>query len=118
MNISRYKLSSFPKLGLCRGLKFALPQKVSRIDVMVTFENAYWNMEPHLANDDMKELTASTIRSVALDYINQKELKPPKTIQKAFEGMRNWDDIVVTKPDKGSGVVSVMEKSDISAPAI
>ena len=79
ISISSYQLSFFQKLVLCRGLKFALPQKVSPIDVMATFEKAYWNIEPHLANDDMKELTATTLRSVALDYINQKGLKPPET---------------------------------------
>ena len=111
LNISSYELSFFQKLVLCRGLKFALPQKVSPIDVMATFEKAYWNIEPHLTSDDMKELTATTLRSVALDYINQKGLRPPKTLLKAIEELRNRDDIVVTKPDKGSGVV-VMDKSE------
>jgi len=52
-NISSYELSFFQKLVLCQGLKFALPQKVSPIDVMATFEKAYWNIEPHLASDDI-----------------------------------------------------------------
>ena len=99
------------KLVLCRGLKFALPQKVSPIDVMATFEKAFWNIEPHVANDDVKELTATTLRSVALDYINQKGLKPPETLLKAIEELKNRDDIVITEPDKGSGVV-VMDKSE------
>ena len=111
MNISSYRLSFFQKLFLCRGLKFALPQKVSSIDVMATFEKAYCNIEPHLANDDMKELTVTKLRSVALDFINQKGLKPPETLLKAIEELKNRDDIVITKPDKGSGVV-VMDKSE------
>ena len=110
MNIS-YQLSFFQKLVLCRGLKFALPQKVSPIDVMATFEKAYWNIEPHLAKDDMKELTATALRSVALEYINQKGLKPPETLLKVIEELKNRGDIVITKPDKGSGVV-VMDKSE------
>ena len=60
----------------------------------------------------MKELTATTLRSVALDNINQKLLnRPPKTLLKAIEELRNRDDIVVTKPDKGSGFVA-MDKSE------
>ena len=59
----------------------------------------------------MKGLTATTPRSVALDYINRKGLKPPKTLLKAITELRNQDDIVVTKQDKGSGVV-VMDKSE------
>ena len=99
------------KLVLCRGLKFALPQKVSPTDVLATFKKAYWNIEPHLASDEMKELTATTLRSVALDYINQKGPRPPETLLEAIDELRNRDDIVVTKPDKGSGVV-VMDKSE------
>jgi len=45
---------------------------------------------------------------VALDYINQKGLRPPKALLKVFEELRNRDDIVVTKP---YGVV-VMDKSE------
>ena len=52
-----------------------------------------------------------TLRSVALDYINQKGLRPPKTLLKAIEEQRNRDGIVVTKPDGGSGVV-VKDKSE------
>lgn len=89
LNISSYELSFFQKLVLSHGLKFVLTQKVSPVDVMVTLEKAYWNIEPHLASDDMKELTAMTLQSVALDYINQKGLRPPKSLLKAIEELRN-----------------------------
>ena len=48
---------------------------------------------------------------MALDYINQKGLKPLKTLLKAIEELRSRDEIVVMKPDKGSGIV-VMNKSE------
>ena len=52
---------------------------------MATFEKTYWNIEPCFTGEDMKELTANkTLRSVALDYINQKGLKPPKSLLKAL----------------------------------
>ena len=74
-------------------------------------KKAYWNIEPHLASDDLKELTAMTLRSLALDYLNHKGLRHPKTLLNAINELRNWDDIVVTKPDKGPWVV-VMDKSE------
>lgn len=86
LNLSSYKLSFFQKLILCRGLKFAFPQQISSIDVMASFEKAYWNLEPHLATEDMKELAATTLRSVALDYINRKGRKP--TTQDTPKGHR------------------------------
>jgi len=70
LNISSYELSFFQKLILCRGLKFSIPQRISPIEVKASFEKAYGNLEPHLRNDDVKELAAATLRSVALEYIN------------------------------------------------
>ena len=40
-NIFSYELSFSQKLILCRCLKFALPQKVSPIDVMASFQKEY-----------------------------------------------------------------------------
>ena len=62
-NISSYELSFFQKLVLCRGLKFAFPQRVSPIEVKASFEKAYWSLELHLKNDDLKELVAATLQS-------------------------------------------------------
>ena len=71
MNIALYELSLFQKLVLRPYLKFALPQKVSPIHIMRTFETAYLNIvSDDLVSDDMKELTATTLRCVTLDYIN------------------------------------------------
>ena len=92
------------------GLKFAFPQRVSSIEVKASFEKAYWSLEPHLGNDDLKELAATTLRSVALNYIQRKVQKPSKTLLLAIKQLKQGDDIVITKPDKGSGVV-VMDKS-------
>ena len=111
LNLSSYNLSFFQKLVLCRGLKFAIPQRVSAIDVKASFEKAYWSLEPHLNSDNLKELSAATLRSVALNYIECKSPKPPKTLLRAIEELKGRDDIVITKPDKGSGVV-VLDKTE------
>ena len=110
-NISSYDLSFFQKLVLCQGLKFAFPQRVLSIAVKASFERAYWSLEPHLENDDLKELAAATLRSVVLNYIQRKVQKPSKTLLLAIEQLKQRDDIVITKPDKGSRVV-VMDKSE------
>ena len=75
------------------------------------FEKAYCNLEPHLESDDLKELAAATLQSVALNYIQRKVQKPPKTLLLAIEQLKRRDDIIITKPYKGSGVV-VMDKSE------
>ena len=55
-NMSSYRLSFFEELILCRGFKFSLPQKVSPIEIQVSFEKAYWRIEPLLHDADEKEL--------------------------------------------------------------
>ena len=112
LNLSSYNLSFFQKLVLCRGLNFAIPQRVSAIDVKGSFEKAYWSLAPHLNNDNLKELSVATLRSVALNYIERKSPKPPKTLLRTIEELKGRDNIaVITKPDKGSGVV-VLEKTE------
>ena len=111
LNLSSYNLSFFQKLVLCRELKFAFPQRVSPIDVKASFEKAYRSFEPRLNSDNLKELSAATLRSVALNYIERKSPKPSKTLLRAIDELKRRDDIVITKPDKGSGVV-VLDKTE------
>ena len=76
LNISSYELSFFQKLVLCRGLKFAFPQRVSSTEVKASFEKAYWRLEPNLP-EDLKDLSAATLQSVALNYIHRRGPSPP-----------------------------------------
>lgn len=88
LNISSYELSFFQKLVLCRGLKFAIPQRVSPVEIKASFEKAYWNLERHLPNENLRELAAATLRSVALEYINRSSPKPPKALLQAIEDLK------------------------------
>ena len=110
LNSHRTSYPFFQKLVLCRGLKFAFPQRVSSIKVKASFEKAYWRLEPNLP-DDLKELSAATLRSIALNYIHRRGPKPPKSLHRAIHELKQREDVVITKPDKGSGVV-VMDKSE------
>ena len=80
VDLDRDELSFFQKLVLCRGLKFAIPQRTSKIDIKASFEKAYWNLERHLNSENSKELAAATLRSIALNYINRKGPSPPKQL--------------------------------------
>ena len=110
-NISSHQLTFFQKLVLCRGLKFAIPQpQISAMEVKANFEKAYWQLEPTICNDK-KDLTAATLRSIALNYIERKSPSPPRAFQRSINQLKKRDDIIISKPDKGSGVV-VMDRSD------
>ena len=58
-----------------------------------------------------KELASSTLRSIALNYMQRTSPKPPKALGKALNRLTKRDDIVITKPDKGSGVV-IMDEAE------
>ncbi|XP_068674388.1 uncharacterized protein [Montipora foliosa] len=103
--MSSYNLSFFEKLILSRGLNFALPQKVEAREVKESFEQLYWRIEPKLANSDTKDLTSTTLKSIALNYIKHKNATPQKAPLRAVNRLKKREDIVVTRPDKGSGVV-------------
>ena len=110
-NISSYHLTFFNKLVLCPGLKFSIPQpQISVMDIQTAFAKAHWKLEPMLP-DDKNYLGAATLRSIALNYIERKGPKPPKTLLKSIDKLKKWDDIVISKLNKGSGVV-VMDKPD------
>ena len=109
-NLSSYRLSFFQKLALCRGLDFALPQPVSPMEIQATFEKAYWKLEPKLSEEN-KKLAAATLRSIALNYIKRKGPTPPKSMLRAIGQLKKRDDIVIRRPDKGSGVV-ILDKTE------
>ena len=75
-----------------------------------SLEKAFWKFEPHIP-EHLRNLTASTLRSVALNYIHWKGPKPSKTLLKAIHQLKQREDIIVTKPDKESGVV-LMDKDE------
>ena len=110
-NLSSYHISFFEKLVICRGLQFAIPQQTSSRDIQASFEKAYWKLEQLLLSDSKKDLACATLRSIALNYIERRSPKPPKALLQAINNLKRRDDIVTTKPDKGSGVV-VMDKAD------
>ena len=106
-NISSYNLSFFDKLVLCRSLQFSIPEPlISAIDIQATFEKTFWKLEPMLS-EDKKELAAATLRSIALNYIKRKGTKPPRPQVRSLQKLKKRDDIVITKPDQGSGVVVI-----------
>ena len=70
-NISSCHLSFFEELILCRGLKFSLPQHCSSRDIQVSFEKAFWRLDPPIKDPKKKELASATLCSIALNYTSQ-----------------------------------------------
>ena len=71
----------------------------------------YWKIDDKLADPNLKELAASILRSIALNYIQRKSSNPPKTLVKVLNRLKERDDIVITRSEKGSGTV-IMDKEE------
>ena len=80
------------------------------MEIQATFQKAYWKLEPNLSEEN-KELAAATLRSIALNYMKRKGPTPPKSMLTAIGQLEKRDDIVITRPDKGSGVL-ILDKTE------
>jgi hypothetical protein len=106
-NRSSYQLSYFEKLVLCRGLEFSLPRPQTSSDkneIKASFEKAYWKLDSSL-DENQKELATATLQSIALNYIQRRVPRPPSSLLRALSRLRKRDDIIISRPDKGNGVV-------------
>ena len=112
-NISSCHLSFFEKLILCRVLKFSLPQHCSSRDIQASFEKAFWRLDPLIKDPRKKELASATLRSIPLNYITKKGPTPPKALLRALKNLKRRDDIIISKPDKGS--IKMYKSLNISA---
>ena len=115
VNYSHRVLTETEKNVLARGLRFCLPPKnVDKYDVKCSFELLYRDLvklELPLSNDNQDRL-GSQLRNISYNYIYSYDFSKQKNILskdewKALFGLRNDHSIIITKPDKGNGVVIV-----------
>ena len=98
------EIGSMPRSGLCFSTTPITYGSKSG------FQKAFWKLESKLSEEN-KELAAATLRSIALNYVKQKGPTPPKSMLRAIGQLKKNKDIIITRPDKGSGVV-LMDKSE------
>ena len=113
-NLSSAHLSFFEKLVISRGLKFALPQHTSSStnEILASFEKVCRTLDrSNSISTEEKQLAFTTLRSIAVNYSNRKGPRTPKQLLRAIKSLKTRDDIIITRPDKGNGVV-VMDKCD------
>ena len=116
-NLSDYKLSDTERFVLSHGLSFCLPPtSVKREEVLAEFEVLYAQLLHHKPRSD-EHLSALKARlsDVAHAYcgspIDWGDFLMTKECFQAIKALRSNDDIYITKPDKGSGVV-ILSKND------
>ena len=112
-NISSRKLSSSEEDALKSGLKHGLPPpKLSKTDVFVTFEKIYNFFSTNLKEGANDSELKTNLTHLAHKYVSS--YQPSKQVLRKhaiLKKLRNNPDIVITKPDKGNGVV-IMDAVD------
>ena len=111
LNLSEYELSDLERFVLSHGLSFGLPPKsVSKEQTFAEFESL-WAQLQHQAttNKEQRDSLKTRLADLADIYCESKPDNLDIAMQKewfsAINKLRRNDSIIITKPDKGSGVV-------------
>jgi len=112
-NYSHRVLTEAEKKVLARGLRFCLPPKeVDTYDVKCSFELFFRDLSrlgPTLTSENQDRLK-SQLKNISYiysyDFSKQKSILA-KEEWSALNDLRNDDSIIITKPDKGNGIVIV-----------
>ena len=114
-NRSSYNLSFYEKLVLCRGLDFAVPHKSDSNKIRTSFDQAAVQVSQSLDNDvHKKEILVASLKHLCETYCTAHSHHIPRPFREALVSLRNNDHIIVSKPDKGNGVVILDRTTYIS----
>ena len=117
LNLSDYTLSDAEKFVLSNGLDFCLPPKnVNREEVFAEFEILYAQLarQQPISSNELNSLKAR-LSDLAHAYcgtpVDLGDFNMHKEHFHAIKSLRSNEQILITKPDKGSGVV-ILNRSD------
>ena len=119
-NLCDYPLSEVEKLALANGLKFSLlPSKLKPGSYLANFEVLYRNLSgsDFNGNEEDRVYLKETLSEIAYSsYFNfnmswRSLLNVPRDQYNALLKLSKNEDIIITCPDKGSGIV-VLNKAD------
>ena len=104
---------------LSKGLKFGILQRTVKEEIQAEFEVAYQQLREHEpSSKEAAEALRSKMARIAESFHSSKGSIEGFSLESehfaAIKSLRNNDRIVITRPDKGQGVV-LMEKTDYIA---
>ena len=116
-NLSSYQPNEEEEFVLSLGLNFSLPPVcVNREGIMTSFEMFYHQVKQHKANDKIKEMSfkanlLSQAHCYGQDFIGDDDFSMcTRDIRKSIKSLKINKDLIITKPDKGSGIVLLDRK--------
>ena len=119
-NLSSHKLSATEKFVLNHGLNFSIPPvSIKREELFSEFESLAGQLKHHRpTSDEHQERLFARLYDTAHAYsgtpIDDGDFRMLKECSTAYKSIKRSDSLVVTKPDKGSGIV-LLDKADYTA---
>ena len=116
INLSDIDLTNIQKDVLCRGVHFGIPGRHNREEVLAEFEVFYQNLIQFVPRSKKAaECCRSSIEAIAHEYANKESDRRSFSLRRehlqALRELRNNEDIVISKPDKGRATV-IMKRTE------
>ena len=111
-NFTQYELSQEESNLLKTGLYFSIqPDKIRKSEIFTTFEKIHLSFINNLKSEESKSQIKAHLSYLANSYFYTYKSSPPILRRHCvFRNLRKNKDIVITKPDKGNGVVILDRK--------
>lgn len=116
INLSDVELTEIQKDVLCRGLNFGIPPaKLSHEAVIAEFEMCWQQLEGMVTSDERRATCKTSLANIAQRYASAKIDRTGyplgKEHMKTIKELRQNHDVIITRPDKGNGVV-IMNRTE------
>ena len=113
-NLTDIELTDIEKDVLCRGLNFGIPPHLVREEIEAEFELCWKQLETVPTTDDRRRECKTALANEAQKYVNAKVDRTGYTLNKehlqTMKQLKKNKNIVISRPDKGSGVVILNRK--------
>ena len=116
VNLSKETLTETEEAVLCRGLNFGIPPACKPEEIFAEFELCWGQLEKEtpVSTEKLKECKA-TMAGMAQKYTNMKIDRTGFSLEqrhlKAINNLKKKKNIIITRPDKGNGVV-ILDRKD------
>ena len=117
MNVSSYKLSSTESFVLKHGLKFCVPpRRINRIQTFAEFESLAAQLEHQKpTSKENKQQLYAKLYDWSHGYcgtpVDKSDFHMNKECADTARSLRNNNSIIISRPDKGGGIV-ILDRSD------
>ena len=115
VNLAGIELTEAEKDVLCRGLKFGIPPSIRKENILAEFELVWQQLArvklPKEREMECKAALSGLAHRFANCKVDRTGFRLNREHMNAIKNLKKRSDVIITKPDKGNGVV-LLKRSD------